>query len=235
MLSSALSRRALSSHVPDEFRTDWALAQSEVFSVLLDGFAQWRASGDRSALDRGLKWHLALSAILLRGRRRGGRRGDVAVALRFGHWRAGRRDLLVRMWLDDRGRSAEYRRLRVESSSPDPAITIERVLEHIDDGELSLGISAAPSAAQSQTIASRSTVTTIQTQRHTRTTTRRPKPPGRLNSRKKSRRPGADHSPRLTQKRPPPANPTLPPPAPRAPPRACSKAVGEMEARAADA
>ena len=50
-----------------------------------------------------------------------------------------------------------------------------------------------------------------------------------------SRRPGADRSPRSTQKRPPPANPTLPPPAPRAPPRACSKAVGEMKARAADA
>ena len=52
----------------------------------------------------------------------------------------------------------------------------------------------------------------------TRTTTRRPKPyrnRGRLNS----RRPGADRSPRPTQKRPPPANPTLPPPAPRAPPR----------------
>ena len=43
---------------------------------------------------------------------------------------------------------------------------------------------------------------------------------GRLNSRS----PGADRSPRPTQKRPPPANPTLPPPAPRAPPRACSKA-----------
>ena len=43
---------------------------------------------------------------------------------------------------------------------------------------------------------------------------------GRLNSRK----PGADRSPRSTQKRPTPANPTLPPPAPRAPPRACSKA-----------
>jgi hypothetical protein len=54
---------------------------------------------------------------------------------------------------------------------------------------------------------------------------------GRLNS----RRPGADRSPRPTQKRPPPANPTLPPPVPRGPPRACSKAVGEMKARAADA
>ena len=31
---------------------------------------------------------------------------------------------------------------------------------------------------------------------------------GRLNSSKNSRRPGADHSPRPTQKRPPPANPT---------------------------
>ena len=36
---------------------------------------------------------------------------------------------------------------------------------------------------------------------------------GRLNS----RRPGADRSPRPTQKRPPPANPILPPPAPRVP------------------
>jgi hypothetical protein len=34
---------------------------------------------------------------------------------------------------------------------------------------------------------------------------------GRLNSRS----PGADRSPRSTQKRPPPANPTLPPPAPK--------------------
>jgi hypothetical protein len=51
---------------------------------------------------------------------------------------------------------------------------------------------------------------------------------GRLNSRS----PGADRTPRPTQKRPPPVNPTLPPPAPRAPPRACSKAVGEMKARA---
>jgi hypothetical protein len=58
-----------------------------------------------------------------------------------------------------------------------------------------------------------------------------------------SRSPGADRSPRPTQKRPPPANPTLPPPAPRAPPAigrlpapaACSKAVDEMKARAADA
>ena len=64
---------------------------------------------------------------------------------------------------------------------------------------------------------------------------------GRLNSAMQQRqqpqarplRPGADPSPRPTQKRPPPANPTLPPPAPRAPPRACSKAVGEMKARAA--
>ena len=59
----------------------------------------------------------------------------------------------------------------------------------------------------------------IQTQRHTRTTTRRP----RLNSRMNSRRPGADRSPRPTQKRPPPAitrpcRPSCPrPPAPRAP------------------
>ena len=32
----------------------------------------------------------------------------------------------------------------------------------------------------------------------------------RLNSRKNSRKPGVDRSPRPTQKRPPPANPTLP-------------------------
>ena len=56
---------------------------------------------------------------------------------------------------------------------------------------------------------------------------------GRNRGRLNSRRPGADRSPRPTQKRLPPANPTLPPPAPRAPPRACSKAVGEMKARAA--
>jgi hypothetical protein len=92
-----------------------------------------------------LKWHLALSAILLRGRRRAGRRSDVTVAQRFGHWRAGRRDLLVRLWLDDRGRSAEYRRLRAESSTPDPAATIERVLEHIN-GELSRALRLLHSA-----------------------------------------------------------------------------------------
>jgi len=147
-LQCAISPCSQLAHVPDAFRTDWARAQSEVFAILLDGFALWRASGDRSALDRGLKWHLALSAILLRGRRRAGRRGDVAVAQRFGHWCAGRRDLLVRLWLDDRGRSAEYRRLRAESSTPDPAATIERVLEHIDDGELSRALRLLHSAGK---------------------------------------------------------------------------------------
>ena len=63
---------------------------------------------------------------------------------------------------------------------------------------------------------------------------------GRL---KNSRKPGADRSPRPTQKRPPPANPTLtrpclhplperlPAPALGACSKACSKAVGEMKAR----
>ena len=60
-------------------------------------------------------------------------------------------------------------------------------------------------------------LTTIQTQRHTRSPAR-PRD-GRNRGRLNSRRPGADRSPRPTQKRPPPANPTLPPPAPRAPPR----------------
>ena len=74
-------------------------------------------------------------------------------------------------------------------------------------------------------------LTTIQTQRHTRTTTRRPKP--RPTQQPQARSRPLPRSPRPTQKRPPPANQTLPPPAPIAPPRACSKAVGEMKARAA--
>ena len=46
-------------------------------------------------------------------------------------------------------------------------------------------------------------LTTIQTQRHTRTTTRRPKP---WPAQHPQGRPGTDRSPRPTQKRPPPAS-----------------------------
>ena len=144
MLSSALSRRALSSHTCPMNSARIGRGRSPRSS---QSYSMALLSGEPLGTD--LLWIGALSGISLSrlysfeagvAGRRGGRRGDVAVALRFGHWRAGRRDLLVRMWLDDRGRSAEYRRLRIESSSPDPAITIERVLEHIDDGELSLAL-----------------------------------------------------------------------------------------------
>ena len=92
------------------------------------------------------------------------------------------------------------------------------------------GTHTGHTSAHADTRITQTNLTTIQTQRqsthpheHHATAEMR----GRLNSRKNSRRPGADRSPRPTQKRPPPANPTLPPPAPRAPPRACSKAVGD--------
>ena len=68
------------------------------------------------------------------------------------------------------------------------------------------------------TLITQTNLTTIQTQRHTRTGAR-PRD-GQNRGRLNSRRPRADRSTRPTQKRPPPANPTLPPPAPRAPPRA---------------
>ena len=124
-------------HVPDDLRTDWARAQAEVLGLVLDGYAEWRATGDQLLLDRALKWHLALPAVLLRAKRRGGRRGDPIVTERFAAWRAGRRDDLVTQWLVDRERSQEYRRLRSSSSSADAASVVERVLERIDAGETS--------------------------------------------------------------------------------------------------
>ena len=123
--------------MPDVFRTDWARAQSETLALVQAGYAEWRASGDQSLVDRALKWHLALPALLLRAKRRGGKRGDAIVALRFAAWRAGRRTDLVRQWLVDRDRSREYRRLRASSSSSDASRLVERVLEHIDSGEIS--------------------------------------------------------------------------------------------------
>ena len=63
-------------------------------------------------------------------------------------------------------------------------------------------------------------VTSIQTHQHARSTAR-PRD-DRIRGQLNSRIPGAEFSPRRTQKRPPPANPTRPPPAPieRAPPPA---------------
>ena len=57
----------------------------------------------------------------------------------------------------------------------------------------------------------------IQTQRHTLTTTRRPKPRPTQQPQDQPQARTVDRSPRPTQKRPPQANPTLPPPASRAP------------------
>ena len=64
-------------------------------------------------------------------------------------------------------------------------------------------------------------LTTKPTHMHQRTRQLAPAPgtarprDDRIRGRLNSRSPGADRSPRPTQKRPPPANPTLPPPAPK--------------------
>jgi len=64
---------------------------------------------------------------------------------------------------------------------------------------------------------------------HVSVTTSKPRPTQQPQARSRPHLPAAD-----SEEAAPRANPTLPPPAPRAPPRACSKAVGEMKSRAAD-
>jgi hypothetical protein len=79
-------------------------------------------------------------------------------------------------------------------------------------------------------------LTTIPTHQrtHTHDRARRPKPRPTQQPQPRSRPLPAADSAEAAPSEPDPY-PTLPPPAPRAPPRACSKAVGEMKARAADA
>ena len=99
--------------MPAELRPDWARARAEVF----DQIRAARVARDGLALERALKWHLALHDILLRGPRRGTRGSSRAaghLAARFQAWRDGRRDLLIQWWRDDRARG--WRRAHRESN-----------------------------------------------------------------------------------------------------------------------
>ena len=64
---------------------------------------------------------------------------------------------------------------------------------------------------------------------HVSVTTSKPRPTQQPQARSRPHLPAAD-----SEEAAPSEPDALPPPTPRAPPRACSKAVGEMKSRAAD-
>ena len=139
---------SFSSHlmdVPTELRVRWARAHEEIFRYISTA----RQQHDDVALERGLKWHLVLHDMLLRGPSRGtrgGARSTSFVARRFDAWADGERERLVQWWQEDRSRAVRMRRGR---AAPQPD-TLEAVYELIRDGELSTA------AARLHSLASRS-------------------------------------------------------------------------------
>ena len=128
--------------VPSELRVDWARAHTEVF----DQIAAARAAGDALALERGLKWHLCLHDVLLRGPRRGTRGSSQMTGMleaRFTAWRAGDRCRLLEWWRADRARAwARAARLDRQASrqardEESMRQAVAEVLSLMRDGEMS--------------------------------------------------------------------------------------------------
>jgi len=140
-LTCAVSPCSHLQDVPDELAVHWARARVDV----LEYIAAARAQGDVVAVDRGLRWQLVLHDVLLRGPRRstrGGGRSAGVIDARFAMWRAGQRAQLVADWERDRARTwqsiAARRDGRGEQRDRDQrAHTMARVLELVEDGELS--------------------------------------------------------------------------------------------------
>ena len=125
-------------------QVEWARARVEVFTFI----SVARTAGDALAMERGLKWHLILHDVLLRGPFRSSRgpgRPTTIVAQRFQLWRDGDRAALLRHWRDDRAkaqrRHEERRTLRGMRAhlESDEAFEqrVHRVHELIRDGEIS--------------------------------------------------------------------------------------------------
>ena len=120
--------------VPMEFRVDWARAHVDVFR-------EWRdatAAGSVVRVDIALRWYLLLPDVLLRGRRRGGRRGQALIAARFEAWRRGQRRWLIEELTVDRARESRRARERARQGRRrhERVETVERVHELIQEGQL---------------------------------------------------------------------------------------------------
>ena len=124
--------------VPEALRTDWAIANTQVF----DRIEQARHSGNARDLDRALKWQLCLHDIMLRGpsrTTRGAGKTIQQVACRFEAWRRGDREQLITWWEQDRARALRRKEGRVsgaDASGDEQQRKSERALLLIHEGEL---------------------------------------------------------------------------------------------------
>jgi len=119
--------------VPACFRVEWAIAHVHVFDALRE--AQERH--DAVHVDLMLRWYLLLPDVLLRDSRRGGVRGEQAIAERFYLWRTGQRGRLVQMLLRDRQRAVQQAQRRRRHGFFEHADMVARVRELIEKGQLS--------------------------------------------------------------------------------------------------
>ena len=119
--------------MPACFKTDWAAANTVLFDYILDA----NQRGDEQAEARGLKWYLLLADVLLRGKRRGGRRGSFIIAARFQAWRDGKREWLLKELLIDRSTQSRLARSGPGAAQTERAQTIQSALELIEEGQLS--------------------------------------------------------------------------------------------------
>ena len=120
--------------VPSALLIPWRTVVADVLRYIL----QARRTGDVDALERGLKWHLAIHDIMLRGPARGtsggGRdRSSAYVSRRFDLWAHEGRQQLVDLWVSDRARDLSRRRSQRTRTGGD---SLERVFSLIRDGEL---------------------------------------------------------------------------------------------------
>ena len=109
---------------------------------VFDSIRAAQATGDSLGLERGLKWYLVLHDVLLRTRRRGGRRGDGIIYTSFTQWRERRYGELLTAWQADRAsawvRRGRWRERRASLSESDRrAREFDRAMELIQDGQLS--------------------------------------------------------------------------------------------------
>ena len=104
---------------------------------------------DAVALERGLKWHLVLHDILLRGPKdeRGTRGRGVSVVntvlgARFARWEKGELDELISELIRDRQHCRQKQQHRAQERDEETArvVRFERVIQLVNDGEVSVGL-----------------------------------------------------------------------------------------------
>ena len=119
--------------VPQQHTSAYARVMVEILTYI-------RCATDDEQLTRGLKWYLAIDAILLRVQDRGGSRGAGEVDARFAAWREGDLHHLIRWWCQATN-AAWSRRERRSSHIATEADTVRHALRLVRDGEVGRGLS----------------------------------------------------------------------------------------------